>query len=75
MQIFIKTPSGKTITLEIENGNMIDDIKQQIMDLEGVPINRQKLLFFGKQLENNKLISYYNIEEDSTLYLVLRLMR
>ena len=75
MQIFIKTLSDKIITLEIENDNIVNDIKRQIMDLDGIPISQQNLLFFGNQLENNKLISYYNIMEESTLHLVLRLKR
>jgi ubiquitin C len=71
--IMIKTLQGKTITIDVNDGDSIESVKKKITDIEGIPVDQMRLVFNGKQLEDANTIQDYGIEADSTVHLVLRL--
>jgi len=73
MQLFVKTLTGKTVSIDVEEGESIEDVKAKIAEKEGIPPEQQRLIFGGQQLQDAKTLDDYDVGDDATIHLVLRL--
>ncbi len=72
MQIFLKTPRGKILTINLQPSDSIERLKQKIRDQEGIPSDQQRMVFAGKQLEDDRTLSDFKIQKESKIHLILR---
>lgn len=73
MQIFIKTLTGRTVSLMVEEDEVIKTVKEKLKDKDGVPVDEQRLIYGGHELKNDQTLKVYGIYRDATIHLVLRL--
>jgi ubiquitin C len=72
MQIFVKTLTGGTVTIEVEATDPVKDVRVKIQNREGIPPDHQRLIFAGRQLEDGRTLGHYDVQKGSTIHLVLR---